>query len=147
MFADRRGAEGATGTLTSENSVKKLSEKSGAGSNQYLIKRRKWLDRAPFWRIALPQSHHEGFFDYFSDCFMAKFGIAPIQMDQQRWPGSKKRGGPVKGKGGKRGPPQRCDPYNPKTGKSAPPLPGDHNHLYQVAISQSPLSPTPKVLP
>jgi hypothetical protein len=61
----------------SENSVKKLSEKSGAGSNQYLIKRRKWLDRAPFWRFALPQSHHEGFFDYFSDSFTAKFAEFP----------------------------------------------------------------------
>jgi hypothetical protein len=27
----------------------------------------------------------------------AKFGIAPIRMDKGRWPGSKNRGGPVKG--------------------------------------------------
>ena len=45
--------------------------------------------------------------------------------------------------GGKRGPPELCDTYNPTTAKGAPPLPGDHNQLYQVAISQSPLSPGP----
>jgi hypothetical protein len=49
----------------------------------------------------------------------------------------------LKGKGGKRGPPQRCDTHNPTTAKRAPPLPGDHNQLDQVAISLSPLSPRP----
>jgi hypothetical protein len=49
----------------------------------------------------------------------------------------------LKGIGGKRGPPERCDTYNPTAAKKAPPLPGDHDQLYQVAISQSPLSPHP----
>jgi hypothetical protein len=47
----------------------------------------------------------------------------------------------LKGKGGKRGPPQRCDTYNPTAAKRAPPLPGDLNQLYQVAISHSPSAP------
>jgi hypothetical protein len=42
-----------------------------------------------------------------------------------------------------RGPPQRCDTHNPKAAKRAAPLPGDHNHLCQVAISRSSLSPGP----
>jgi hypothetical protein len=42
-----------------------------------------------------------------------------------------------------RGPPERCDTYNPTAAKRAPPLPGDHNLLYQVANSQSPLSLRP----
>jgi hypothetical protein len=60
---------------TSENSVKKLSEKSGAGLNRYPAKRRKRLHRALFWRFALPQTHHEGFFNYFSDSFKRKFNF------------------------------------------------------------------------
>jgi hypothetical protein len=56
---------------------------------------------------------------------------------------ARSRGGPLKGKGGKRGPPQRCDTNNPTTAKRAPHLPGDHNRRYQVAISRSPLSPRP----
>jgi hypothetical protein len=49
----------------------------------------------------------------------------------------------LKGKGGKRGPPECCDTYNPTAAKRASPLPGDHNQIYQVAISRSPLSPRP----
>jgi hypothetical protein len=78
---------------------------------------------------------------------MAKFICepkTPLQKAQERQRGSKKRGRPgKKGIGGKRGPPERCDTYNPTAAKRAPHLPGDHNHLYQVAISQSPLSPRP----
>jgi hypothetical protein len=44
-------------------------------------------------------------------------------------------------KGGKRGPPKRCDTYNPTTANGALHLPGGHNRIYQVAISQSPLMP------
>jgi hypothetical protein len=55
----------------------------------------------------------------------------------------KERAAQVEEKGGKRGPPQRCDTHNPTTAKRAAHLPGGHNQLYQVAISQSPLSPTP----
>jgi len=48
-----------------------------------------------------------------------------------------------KGKGGNRGPPKRCDTHNLTTANCDAPLPGGHNLLYQVAISRSPLSPTP----
>src|SRR5215212_2520455 len=44
----------------------------------------------------------------------------------------------------RRGPPKRCDTHNPTTADRGPPLPGDHNQLYQVAISQSLLSPGPR---
>src|SRR5215203_4873461 len=72
---------------------------------------------------------------------MAKF-IRDTHSPGPDGPGSsvkkqEERAALLKGKGGKRGPPKRCDPYNPKTAKGAPPLPGDHNQLYQVAISQS----------
>jgi hypothetical protein len=49
----------------------------------------------------------------------------------------------LKGKGGKRGPPQRCDTHHPTTANKDAPLPGDHSQLCQVAISQSPLSACP----
>jgi hypothetical protein len=49
----------------------------------------------------------------------------------------------LKGKGGNRGPPRRCDTYNPTIAKRAPHLPGGHNQLYQVAISRSLLSTGP----
>ena len=74
----------------------------------------------------------------------AKFGTALIQMAQDSRRGdARSAGGPVKGKGEKRGPPERCDTPNPTTAKRAAPLPADHNHLYQVAISPSALSAAP----
>ena len=60
----------------------------------------------------------------------------PSRKQEERRPGKR-------GIGVERGPPQRCDTYNPTTAKRAAPLPGDHNQLYQVAISQSPHSPAP----
>ena len=71
---------------------------------------------------------------------MAKFGIAPIQMDQEGWLGSKKRGGPVI-----RGKKEREDRPNAVTLITLR-LPRDMR-LCQVAISQLPLSPGPKGLP
>jgi hypothetical protein len=72
----------------------------------------------------------------------AKFGIAPLRTAQDRQPASKKSGRPGK-RGKERRPPQHCDTHNPKAAKRAAPLPGDHNHLCQVAISRSSLSPGP----
>jgi hypothetical protein len=52
---------------------------------------------------------------------------------------ARREGGPLKRGKKESGPPERCDTYNPRTANRAPPLPGDHDQLYQVAISQSPL--------
>jgi hypothetical protein len=78
---------------------------------------------------------------------MAKFICEPkalIQKAQDRQRGSKISGRPgYRGMEEREDRPERCDTYNPTAAKRAPHLPGDHNQLYQVAISQSPLSPRP----
>jgi hypothetical protein len=78
---------------------------------------------------------------------MAKF-VCEAQSSGSEAPGPPARkqevgAAQLRRKGGKRGPPERCDTYNPTAAKRAPPLPGDHNLLYQVANSQSPLSLRP----
>jgi hypothetical protein len=79
------------------------------------------------------------------DSVKAKFSLAPLHTAQDRQRGSEKRGRPAKRGKEERGPPKRCDTYIYTTAKRVPPLPSDHNLLYQVAISisQSLLSPGP----
>src|SRR5215208_2538726 len=81
----------------------------------------------------------------------AEVHVAPsLHPDRARTAGEEARtaGGPLKGKGERRrGPPKRCDTYKPTTAKRVPPLPGDHNQLYQVAISQSHSAPVRRAYP
>ena len=82
----------------------------------------------------------------------AKFSIAPSpHPDCASTAGEEEArtaGGPLTGKGERRrGPPKRCDTYKPTTAKRVPPLPGDHNQLYQVAIFQSHSAPVRRAYP